>query len=66
MVVPAVTLRVMAVPERLLSPTGRPAPCEGCEFVAPAPVCPVMRARMVQAGLPDCSGGYVYRLMREV
>lgn len=30
------------------------------------PCAPVMRARMVQAGLPDCSGGYVYRLMREV
>lgn len=61
--VEAVTVRTLAVPLDLLPAAGR-GPCEGCDFRAPAPRCEVLRARAVVLGLPDCSGGYVYREVR--
>ena len=61
--VEAVTVRTLAVPLDLLPAAGR-GPCEGCDFRPPAPRCEVLRARAVALGLPDCSGGYVYREVR--
>lgn len=61
---PAVSVRWYAVPEHLLPMSDRRAPCSACAFVAPAPQCEVMRGRMTVMGLPDCSGGYVYREVR--
>lgn len=58
--VEAVTVRVAAVPVDLLPASDR-EPCQGCDFLKPAPACEVMRARAVAWGLPACSGGYVYR-----
>lgn len=57
---PAVLVRTVAVPLDLLPAAGR-GPCEGCDYRAPAPRCAVMRGRAVALGLPDCSGGFVYR-----
>ena len=59
--VEAVSVRFFAVPLHALAPSLQRAPCAACDFVAPAPHCSVMRARMVARGLPDCAGGYVYR-----
>jgi len=56
-----VTVRYTAVPEHLLPREQQRAPCEGCAFVSPAPLCSVMSARMVAYGLPDCEKGFVYR-----
>lgn len=61
---PAVSVRWYAVPEHLLPMTDRRAPCSACAFVAPALQCSAMRVRLVDMGLPDCSGGYVYREVR--
>jgi hypothetical protein len=58
---PAVTVRFIAVPVVLLEPSDQRGPCQVCDFVAPAPHCAVMRARLVAHGLPDCSGGFIYR-----
>lgn len=56
-----VTVRYRAVPEHLLDRDGQRAPCQQCAFVAPAPTCQVMRARMVAYGLPDCERGFVFK-----
>lgn len=58
---PARTLRVIAVPVSLLDGHEQRGPCQACDYVAPAPMCAVMRARVTAMGLPDCSVGFVYR-----
>lgn len=58
-----VALPVPEAADLALRAAGR-GPCEGCDYRAPAPRCAVMRARAVVLGLPDCSGGYVYREVR--
>lgn len=61
MELPARTLRVIAVPVSLLDGHEQRGPCQACEYVAPAPVCLVMRARVTAMGLPDCAAGFIYR-----
>lgn len=58
---PARSLRVIAVPVVLLDGHEQRGPCQACDYVAPAPVCLVMRARVTAMGLPDCAAGFIYR-----